>query len=173
VKFDPSGISTRIQNTSGKTIVGLTFYAALADATEHWKWYHYDFDDSRPLREFGWNKEIKPMASKSLSWGADLDFEHGGGGAFVLTSALFSDGTSWEETSSGSSCSRLHGRWCCPHGTSDRLLDIPGAVCPGFWSGKARPAAGLFLLYREPGNISLTGYYVVRTNTLCVVRVTE
>ena len=57
VKFDPAAISTRVQNTSGKTIVGLTFYAALADATEHWKWYHYDFDDSRPLREFGWNKE--------------------------------------------------------------------------------------------------------------------
>ena len=107
VRFDPSAISTRIQNTSGKTIVGLTFYAALADAKENWKWYHYDFDDSRPLREFGWNKEIKPMASKSLSWGADLDFEHGGGGAFVLTSVLFSVGTSWEETPSGASCKVL------------------------------------------------------------------
>jgi hypothetical protein len=123
VKFDPSAISTRIQNTSGKTIVGLTFYAALADATEHWKWYHYDFDDSRPLREFGWNKEIKPMASKSLSWGADLDFEHGGGGAFVLTSVLFSDGTSWEETPSGSSCKVL---WYNSHKKSfSRPVELP------------------------------------------------
>jgi hypothetical protein len=43
VHFDPSGVSVRIRNVSGKKIVGLTFDAALADATEHWKWYHWLF----------------------------------------------------------------------------------------------------------------------------------
>ena len=105
LKLDPFGISTRIQNTSGKTIVGLTFYAALADATEHWKWVHYDFDQSRPLMEMGWNKPIAPGASKSLSWDrGGLDFEHGGGGALVLTGALFSDGTSWEDPLDRATC---------------------------------------------------------------------
>jgi hypothetical protein len=105
LKIDPSAISTRIQNTSGKTIVGLTFYAALADATEHWKWVHYNFDETRPLMELGWNKSISPMASKSLSWDrGGLDFEHGGGGALVLTSALFSDGTSWEDPPDRATC---------------------------------------------------------------------
>ena len=108
IRFNPSDVTIRVQNTSGKTIVGLSFFAALADATEHWKWYHYDFDDSRPLREFGWNKEIRNGASKTLSWDRnDLDFEHGGGGAFVLTSVLFADGTSWEEAPDRASCSAL------------------------------------------------------------------
>jgi len=108
LRFDPSDVNLRVQNASGKTIVGLSFYAALADATEHWKWYHYDFDDSRPLREFGWNKEIRNGASKTLSWPRnDLDFEHGGGGAFVLTSVLFADGSSWEEAADRASCSAL------------------------------------------------------------------
>jgi len=103
--FNPSGVSVRVQNTSGKKIVGLVFNAALADATEHWKWYHWDFDDARPIRDFGWNKVIKNGDTKSLSWNfADLDFEHGGGGAFVLTSALFEDGSTWEESRDGASC---------------------------------------------------------------------
>jgi hypothetical protein len=103
--FDPSGVSVRIKNVSGKKVVGLTFNAALADATEHWKWYHWGFDDTRPIREFGWNKLIKDGASKTLSWyRADIDFEHGGGGAFVLTSALFEDGSIWEEAPDGASC---------------------------------------------------------------------
>jgi hypothetical protein len=103
--IDPSAISTRIQNTSGKTIVGLTFYAALADATEHWTWVHYDFDQTRPLMQLGWNKSISPMAKKSLSWDRQgLDFEHGGGGAIVLTSALFSDGTSWDDPPDHATC---------------------------------------------------------------------
>jgi hypothetical protein len=105
VHFDPSGVSVRIRNVSGKKIVGLTFDAALADATEHWKWYHWYFDDSRPIREFGWNKTINEGAVKTLSWhSADIDFEHGGGGAFVLTSALFEDGSMWEEPAVGASC---------------------------------------------------------------------
>ncbi len=100
-----SPVSVRIQNTSGKTIVGLVFHAALADATEHWKWLHWDFDQTRPLREFGWTKPIKSSVKKRLTWDSTgLDFEHGGGGALVLTSALFEDGTSWEDSANSSSC---------------------------------------------------------------------
>jgi hypothetical protein len=105
VNFNPSAVSVRVRNTSGKAIVGLSFYAALSDATEHWKWLHWNFDETKPLREFGWNKPIKPAAAKTLSWDrADLDFEHGGGGAFVLTSVLFDDGSAWEEPPDSASC---------------------------------------------------------------------
>jgi hypothetical protein len=105
VHFSPSAVSVRIRNTSGKKIIGLVFNAALADATEHWKWYHWDFDASRPIRDFGWSKSIKNGDAKTLAWNfADLDFDHGGGGAFVLTSALFEDGTSWEESKDTASC---------------------------------------------------------------------
>jgi hypothetical protein len=109
LSFHPSGVAVRIRNTSGKTIVGMVFNAAISDATEHWKWVHWDFDDSRPLRDFGWNKAMKPRAAKWLSWnwgwGSYLDFEHIGGGAFVLTSVLFEDGSRWEDASDGNSCS--------------------------------------------------------------------
>jgi len=107
--LDPSNnASVRVRNTSGKTIVGLVFFVAIADATEHWKWYHWDFDDTRPVRKFGWNKTITSGQRKTLTWtGADLDFEHGGGGAFVLTSALFDDGSLWEEVSGQPSCTCL------------------------------------------------------------------
>ncbi len=88
-----------------KTIVGLVFDVALADAMEHWKWLHWDFDDSRPVREFGWNKSIKSASAKTLSWDrAHLDFEHGGGGAFVLTSVWFEDGSTWGESSDRAFC---------------------------------------------------------------------
>ena len=40
LRFDPSGVSVRIKNVSGKKIVGLVLNAALADATEHWMWLH-------------------------------------------------------------------------------------------------------------------------------------
>jgi hypothetical protein len=104
-RFNPSSMILHIRNTSGKNIVGLVFNAALADATEHWKWYHWDFDDTRPVRNFGWNKTIKLGAAKTLSWSfTNLDFEHGGGGAFVLTSALFDDGSTWELPSGRTSC---------------------------------------------------------------------
>ena len=104
--FSPDGVSIRIHNVSGKTIVGITYEVALADATEHWRWLHWDFDYNRALREFNWNKQIKPDATKTLSWiYSNLDFTHGGGGDFVLTSVLFGDGTSWEETPNGASCS--------------------------------------------------------------------
>ena len=43
VSLKPSGVSMHVRNTSGKKIVGLVFNAALADATEHWKWYHWEF----------------------------------------------------------------------------------------------------------------------------------
>jgi hypothetical protein len=97
--FNPSGVTVRIKNVSGKNIVGLDFNVAIADATEHWKWFHWNFDDALPIRDFGWNKRIKMDAAKTLSWDrAYLDFEHGGGGAFVLTSVLFEDGSIWEES---------------------------------------------------------------------------
>jgi len=103
--FDPNGVSTRIRNVSGRKIVGLVFNAAVADATEHWKWLHWNFDDARPVQNFGWNKPIKTGETKKLSWDrVDFDFEHGGGGAFVLTSVLFEDGSSWEEADDQASC---------------------------------------------------------------------
>ena len=105
LRFDPDGVSTRIRNVSGRKIVGLVFNAAVADATEHWKWLHWNFDDARPVQNFGWNKPIKIGETKKLSWDrVDLDFEHGGGGAFVLTSVLFEDGSSWEEADDQASC---------------------------------------------------------------------
>jgi hypothetical protein len=103
--FDPDGVSARIRNISGKKIVGLVFNAAVADATEHWKWLYWNFDDTRPVQNFGWNKPIKVGETKKLSWDrVDLDFEHGGGGAFVLASVLFEDGSSWEEADDRASC---------------------------------------------------------------------
>src|ERR1035437_244921 len=100
-----NGVTVRIKNETEKKIVGLTFYAALSDATEHWKWMHWIMDDTRPLRNFDWNKEVKPGAVKTLTWYyADLDFEHGGGSAFVLTSVLFEDGSSWEDPPYRASC---------------------------------------------------------------------
>jgi hypothetical protein len=105
IRFNPSGVSVRLRNISGKPIVGLVFNAAIADAAEHWFWLHWYFDVNRPIREFGWNKVIKADAAKTLSWDrADVDFEHGGGGAFVLTSVLFEDGSSWEESKDNASC---------------------------------------------------------------------
>lgn len=108
MNFSPGGtfwLNTRIKNTSRKTIVGLVFSAALSDATEHWKWYHWDFDDTRPIHNFNWNRKIKPREAKRLSWDhIDLKFEHGGGVAFVLTSALFDDGSIWEESLDHAAC---------------------------------------------------------------------
>ena len=107
-RFNPLGPSVRIRNTSGKKIVGLVFNAALADATEQWKWYHWDFDDTRPIREFGWNKTLKEGAAKRLSWTwTDLYFRHAGGGAFVLASALFDDGSTWESPRGSAPCKCL------------------------------------------------------------------
>jgi hypothetical protein len=105
LRFNPSAVSVRIRNAGSKAIVGLVFNVALADATERWKWLHWDFDDLRPVREFAWSKTIKSGSAKTLSWDrAYLDFEHGGGGAFVLTSVLFEDGSIWEESSDRASC---------------------------------------------------------------------
>jgi len=75
IRFNPSGVSVRVRNISGKPIVGLVFNAAIADAAEHWFWLHWYFDLNRPIREFGWNKVIKTDAAKTLSWDrADVDF---------------------------------------------------------------------------------------------------
>lgn len=105
LKFNPWGVSVRVKNVSGKPIAGLTFNAAIADATEHWTWLHWDFDVNRPIRDFGWNRVIKPDSSKTLSWDlANLDFHHGGGGAFVLTGVLYTDGTTWDEAPEGATC---------------------------------------------------------------------
>jgi hypothetical protein len=124
INFSPSNATARIRNTSGKKIVGLVFNIALADAAEHWKWLHYDFDDARPIREFGWNKEIKDNDAKTLSWyPADVDFYHGGGGALVLTSVLFEDGSSWEESKNCDSCKFV---WYNGHKkTLVRPVDLP------------------------------------------------
>ncbi len=124
LRFNPSGVSVKIKNGSGKKIVGLVFNAALADATEHWKWYHWNFDDTRPIRDFGWNKQIADGQAKTLTWyNADIDFEHGGGGAFVLTSVLFEDGSIWEETEDAASCKYV---WFNNHKKSfSRPISIP------------------------------------------------
>jgi hypothetical protein len=122
-QFRPWEIRAHVENTSGKTIVGLTFYVALADATEHWKWLHYNFDDSRPRHEFGWNKPLKPGAEKTLWWNRDVDFDRGGGGAFVLSSVLFEDGSTWEEATDYSSCKFL---WYNHHKKSfSRPVELP------------------------------------------------
>jgi hypothetical protein len=103
--FDPNGVSVKVRNVSDKMIVGLVFNAALADATEHWRWLHWNLDDARPVEDFGWNKQIKVGDIKNLSWDRrGLNFEHGGGGAFVVTSVLFADGSRWEETGDSASC---------------------------------------------------------------------
>jgi len=124
--FNPSGVTVHIRNISGRTIVGLVFNAAISDATEHWKWFHWDFDDSRPLRDFGWNKAIKAGASKRLTWpwgwGSYLDFEHIGGGAFVLTSALFQDGSRWQQSGDGDSCRCF---WYKHKKSSFRPVELP------------------------------------------------
>jgi hypothetical protein len=124
VYCDASGVSVRVRNTSGKPIVGLVFNAAIADATEHWKWVHWDFDDSRPLRDFGWNRAIKPTATKRLTWGwgTSLDFEHIGGGAFVLTSVLFEYGSRWEDSDAGGSCKSVGTKH---KKTTVRPVDLP------------------------------------------------
>jgi hypothetical protein len=126
LSFNPSGVTVHLRNTSGKTIVGLVFNAAISDATEHWKWVHWDFDDSRPLRDFGWNKAIKRGATKRLTWddgwGSYLDFENIGGGAFVLTSVLFDDGSRWQETTDGDSCKSL---WYKHKKSSFRPIELP------------------------------------------------
>jgi hypothetical protein len=109
-KFHPSGtfintgVNVHVKNVANQEIVGLVFNVALGDAAEDWKWLHWDFDDTRPLRDFQWNKPIQPGGTKSLSWEADLGFEHGGGGAFVLVSALFADGSSWHSPEDGAAC---------------------------------------------------------------------
>ncbi len=104
MQFKPSGVHIHVKNVSGKNIVGMVFNAALSDATERWIWLHWNFDQTRPIREFGWNRVIKDGETKKLSWWADVEFHHGGGAALVLTSVLFEDGFSWEEGMDGSSC---------------------------------------------------------------------
>jgi predicted RNA-binding protein with TRAM domain len=100
-----SNINIHVRNTSGKNIVGLVFNVAFSDATERWRWLHWNYDLSRPLQEFGWNKPVKEGETKKLSWNyIDLEHEHGGGVALVLTSVLFTDGTSWEEEIDRATC---------------------------------------------------------------------
>jgi hypothetical protein len=102
-----NGVSVRVRNPGAKKIVGLTFNAALADATEHWNWLSWP-SDYATLREFGWNKELKPGAAKTTWWeNIDLGHEHGGGVAFVLVSALFEDGSRWDERPDRATCVAL------------------------------------------------------------------
>ena len=96
----------------------------VADATEHWKWFHWDFDDTRPVRDFGWNKAIKPGAAKRLSWywGGYLDFEHIGGGDLVLTSALYDDGSRWEDQGAEYACKCI---WLKNKKSTFRAVKLP------------------------------------------------
>jgi hypothetical protein len=101
-------LSVRVRNTSRKKIVGLVFNAALSDATEHWIWLHWNYDLSARLREFGWNRSIREGESKKLSWNfVDLEHEHGGGVALVLSSILFADGSAWEEDPDTVTCKAI------------------------------------------------------------------
>ncbi len=100
-------LSIQIRNMSGKRIVGLVFNAALSDATERWKWLHWNYDLTRPLQDIGWNKSVKEGESKKLSWDYDLERDHGGGVALVLTSVLFADGTRWEEDINSATCKQV------------------------------------------------------------------
>jgi hypothetical protein len=144
VKFDPGGfnsVNIRVKNVTGKKIVGLDFNAALADSTEHWQWLslmpfvgmQVNFLNGAPvlpLREFGWNKEIKPGAAKTASWyGWNLNFEHGGGVAFVLTSVLFEDGSRWEDPPDRTTCMAL---WYSNHkkGIASQVV-LPQRPLPG------------------------------------------
>lgn len=112
-----SGVSLRVKNIGSKKIAGMTFNAALADATEHWQWIYWlpapVFGqvyapvslNNLPLRAFGWNKGIDPGASKSLSWDyLNLNHSHGGAAAMVLTSILYADGSRWDELPDRVSC---------------------------------------------------------------------
>jgi hypothetical protein len=44
----------------------MTWFAAIADATEHWNWIYWNLPGPLRLREFNWNKEVKPSAKKTL-----------------------------------------------------------------------------------------------------------
>jgi hypothetical protein len=59
------------------------------------------------LQDIGWNKPVKQGESKRLSWDYDLEREHGGGVALVLTSVLFADGTRWEEDVDSATCKQI------------------------------------------------------------------
>ena len=102
-----NGLRVHLRNISGKPIVGLVFNVAFSDATERWKWLHWNYDLTRPIQEFGWNKRIKEGEDKKLSWGYDLEHEHGGGVALVLTSILFADGSSWEDGVDNATCKEI------------------------------------------------------------------
>jgi len=103
--FTTEGAGLRVKNLTKNDIVGLVFDVALADAAENWKWLHWNFDDTRPLEDFGWNKPIKAGENKKISWSSkDLGFEHNGGGAFVLTSILFADGSGYRAPADNSVC---------------------------------------------------------------------
>ena len=132
VKIDRPGFSggwkfsARVRNSSNKRIVGMTFNAAVADATEHWVW----IPEGSRIAEFDWNRELKPGQSKELSWYLEDSYvetvylnqtiyfneiyyrEHSSGGAIVLTAVLFADGSLWEESSNRESCMGL---WYNPH----------------------------------------------------------
>jgi hypothetical protein len=106
--FHADSVRVRVRNTSGKKIVGMVFNVALSDATERWKWLHWYYDDSRPLQEFGWTKEVKDGETKRLRWDfMTLEREHRGGVALVLTSILYADGSSWEEHTENATCKSL------------------------------------------------------------------
>jgi hypothetical protein len=119
-----NSLKVQVNNTSGKPIVGMVFNVAFSDATERWKWLHWNYDLTRPLQEFGWNKPVKPGESKKVSWGYDLEHEHGGGVALVLTSILFADGSRWEDGVDSATCKII---WYHSHkkGGFTRPVELP------------------------------------------------
>lgn len=122
-ELQASGLRVHLRNTAGKPIVGVVFNLAFSDATERWKWLHWNYDLTRPLQEFGWNKRIKDGEDKKLSWGYDLQHEHGGGVALVLTSILFADGSRWEDGVDSATCKEI---WYNGHKNGfTRPVDLP------------------------------------------------
>ncbi len=100
-------LRTRVENVSGKKIAGITFNAAIADATERWHWMYGGYDPSRPLQEWGWNKPIKVGEGKNLWWYGGLDYPHDGGGLLLPTTVLFADGSSWVAAENDTSCGAI------------------------------------------------------------------
>lgn len=123
-----------VKNTSGKKITGMMFNVAISDATENWRWLHWYYDDSLPLREFGSTHSVDAGESKKLNWDRlDLEREFRGGVAMVLIGILFADGSSWQDDSDSGACKGL---WHNHHKSGfSKPVDLP----PRGPSGPAPP----------------------------------
>lgn len=119
LQVNPKGVNIHVKNVTGKKIVGLQFYAAVANATETWRWVQWgpldawtgnrhalaDLSSKEKRRSFNWNRTVEAGATKKLSWdNVDLYWDRSGGGVFVLNSVLFEDGSTWDEVPFASTC---------------------------------------------------------------------